>query len=125
MLPLILAGGMIAKNQLVDKPKEERERKLQAITAQYSPWTGMTPQAVKETSALDAGLQGAATGLTMQQGMDMQDAQLGALKSQAGYFDRASAPQAAPADMSSMPSASSLQGPGMSGGYNRKRSYWS
>ena len=89
MLPLILAAGMMAKNQLVDKPKEEKDRKLQAITAQYSPWTGMTPQAVKNTSAVDAGLQGAGAGLSMQQGMDMQSAQLDALKSQSDYYNRA------------------------------------
>lgn len=122
MLPLILAGGMIAKNQLIDKPKEERERKLQAITAQYSPWTGMTPQAVKETSAMEAGLQGAGAGIGMQQSMDMQDAQLGALKSQSDYFNRSGA--SAPGDMS-MPQASSLQAPQiMSYGPAKKKGSW-
>lgn len=108
MLPLILAGGMIAKQQLIDKPKEERQRKLQAITAQYSPWTGMTPQAVQESSPFEAGLQGASMGLAQQQNMDMQEAQMGNLKAQANYYDRSSAAQPS-TDMSGM--ASNTYGP--------------
>lgn len=119
MLPLILAGGMIAKQQLVDKPREERQRKLQAITAQYSPWTGMTPQAVQESSPFEAGLQGAASGLAMGQNMDMQQAQMNALKSQAGYWDRMQAENAAPAE-TQIPTASSFQAPAF-GGYGTRR----
>lgn len=88
MLPAILAGAAIglAKNQLVDKPRQKREAELAAQTALYSPWTGMKPNEVQHADAFGNALQGATSGAMFaqagqqaemnQQMMDMKKAQM-------------------------------------------------
>jgi hypothetical protein len=74
LTPAILAGvgalGGVAKSELIDRPKEKRDRKLQAETARYSPWTGLRAGAVNEAdplaSALSFGTAGAQLGFGMQ-----------------------------------------------------------
>lgn len=69
-----LIAGMIAagllKSELVDKPNEEKDRKLQAETARLSPWTGLKPGAVKRADPFGTAMQFGATGASMGAGMD-------------------------------------------------------
>lgn len=59
----LMAGMGLAKSELIDRPREERQRQQAANTMRYSPWTGMAPGAIQEAdpfgSAMDAGLTGA------------------------------------------------------------------
>lgn len=65
-------GGIIGlgvgalKNQFVDKPREERDRRLAAETIRNSPWTGMRPEKIRESDLLGNMLQGGVTGLGVQ-----------------------------------------------------------
>lgn len=64
------AGAGLLKQQIIDKPKQDKERMLAAETARFSPWTGMKPQAVGPDSsplegAVGGGLAGAAMGQQM------------------------------------------------------------
>ncbi len=71
MLPLILgmAAAGLLKSQLVDKPREDRQRRLASETQRYSPWTHMQAQPIQEAdpfgSALGFGSQGASLGMQM------------------------------------------------------------
>lgn len=59
------AGGLMGmmKYNLVDRPREDRQRNLAATTSYYSPWTGMKIGEVggmpQEGSMIEAGLKGA------------------------------------------------------------------
>lgn len=55
-----LAG--LAKSELLDRAKQERQLKLQAMTARLSPWTGLRPQNVEEPDTGNAVIQGAIAG---------------------------------------------------------------
>ncbi len=59
---LIGAGIGMGKSVLIDKPKEERQRKLAAIQTLYSPWTGITPDKIDEADPMGSALQGGAMG---------------------------------------------------------------
>jgi uncharacterized protein YfiM (DUF2279 family) len=65
----------LAKNALVDKPKEERQRALAAQTALYSPWTGMKPNEVQESDMFGNAMQGATSGAMLSQGQQQADMQ--------------------------------------------------
>ena len=72
--PLAIAaiiGAIVgaAKHYGVDKPQEEKERKLAAETARYSPWTGMKPGTVKRANLAGSVIQGGATGAMMGAGL--------------------------------------------------------
>jgi hypothetical protein len=64
------AGIGLAKSELVDRPREERQRKQAGEIMKWSPWTGMAPNAVKEAdpfgSALTTGLTGLMVGQATQ-----------------------------------------------------------
>lgn len=75
MLPLwaaLMAAG-VAKSELIDRPKEKRQRTLAAETQRNSPWTGMQANDVQEADPFGSALQGGAMGLTMGQSMDNAD----------------------------------------------------
>lgn len=87
MLPALLAGAALglAKNQLVDKPRQKREATLAAQTALYSPWTGMKPNEVQHADAFGSAMQGATSGAMFAQGqqnMDMQQQMMDMKKAQ-------------------------------------------
>lgn len=71
------AGAGLLKSQLVDKPKEERERRIAVAQARYSPWTGIKPQEVQEADPFGSMFQGGTAGLALGQGMDTANAQQG------------------------------------------------
>jgi len=65
MEPLTIAligGGLGLGKGLMDKEAEDRQRKLAAITARWSPWTGMAPQMPKDANMLGSVLEGALAG---------------------------------------------------------------
>jgi len=67
MGPLAGMGLGILKSELIDRPKEMREREIAATTAALSPWTGLKAGPVKEASWSDAAMQGGLTGAQMDQ----------------------------------------------------------
>jgi hypothetical protein len=76
-LALVGAGVGLAKSELVDRPREAEQRRRAAITARWSPWTGMAPNAIQSAdpfgSAIETGLTGAVVGQN-QQKIDNQKA---------------------------------------------------
>ena len=64
----LLAGAGLLKSELVDRPREERQRKQAAITARWSPWTGMAPGQIQEADPFGSALQGGLTGAMLSQG---------------------------------------------------------
>lgn len=88
-LPLwaIMAATGLAKNYLIDAPKEKRQRTLAASTQRYSPWTGLQAGPIEEADPFGAALQGGVSGLGMGQqqeatthARELQQAQIDALK---------------------------------------------
>jgi len=76
-MALVGAGVGLAKSELVDRPREAEQRRRAAITARWSPWTGMAPNAIQSAdpfgSAIETGLTGAVVGQN-QQKIDNQKA---------------------------------------------------
>lgn len=66
----VLAGTGLLKSLTLDKAKEDRQRKLAAETARYSPWTGMQPGQIQEADPFGSALQFGTTGAMLGQGMD-------------------------------------------------------
>lgn len=62
----------IAKSEFIDRPKEERQRKLAAETQRYSPWTGLQAGGVQEADPLGSALAFGATGAQISNGMQQQ-----------------------------------------------------
>lgn len=69
-VPIIMAAAGALKGMTIDRAKEDRQRKLAAETARYSPWTGMAPGQVQEAdpfgSAMQFGMAGAGLGQNIQ-----------------------------------------------------------
>lgn len=62
------AGLGLAKSQLVDKPREKRQRELRAREIELSPWTGNTNfSQIKEQDAFGSALKYGATGMALNQ----------------------------------------------------------
>lgn len=59
----LMAGMGLAKSELIDRPREQRQRRAEAERIKWSPWTGMNyaPQ-VEEARPFDAAFQGAVAG---------------------------------------------------------------
>jgi hypothetical protein len=78
MTPLGMAGIMaalgLAKSAFVDAPAAERQRQLAAETMRYSPYTGMTPNAVKEADPFGSAFQFGFTGAALGQGAEQNQA---------------------------------------------------
>lgn len=81
LLPGIMGGLGLIKHFAFDKPKADRERKLEAETQRYSPWTGLSARRASDPNPLDNVMQFGSTGLGLQQQMEMDDAL-------AGYYNR-------------------------------------
>jgi len=73
--PLIAGGaGVGLLKAYRDQQNEKGARELAAVTAKYSPWTGMHPQAVKKADYLGSMAEGALGGASFGQNMEMADA---------------------------------------------------
>lgn len=63
LIPTLIGGGLgVAKHFAVDKPQEERDRHLAAVTQRYSPWTGMQAGPIRQANLFGSVLQGAGAG---------------------------------------------------------------
>lgn len=71
-LMAIGAAAGLAKSELVDRPKEERQRKLAAATQRYSPWTGLQAQGVQEADPLGSSIAFGGAGYQMGLGAENQ-----------------------------------------------------
>jgi len=72
---IIGAGGGLLKSELVDRPKEARQRKLRATEIALSPFTGLQPQTqVQEADPFGQALGFGATGASIGQGIQAQAA---------------------------------------------------
>lgn len=63
----LMAGMGLAKSELIDRPREERQRRQAAITARWSPWTGMAPGAIQEADPLGSVMESGLTGAMLSQ----------------------------------------------------------
>lgn len=71
LIGLAIAAAIgLAKNEFVDKPQEQRKRKLAGATERNSWLTGQHAQPVQESNALGTMMQYGATGAQMGQGME-------------------------------------------------------
>lgn len=70
----VMAGLGLAKSELVDRPREERQRRQAAITARWSPWTGMAPGAIQEADPLGSAMEAGLTGAMLSQNQQKLDA---------------------------------------------------
>lgn len=67
------AGLGLAKSELVDKPQAAKARHIAAVTAQYSPWTGMQAQPIQEANPFGSAMQGGSAGAMMGQSYGQND----------------------------------------------------
>ena len=75
-MPLIAlaigAGVGLIKSEAIDRPREERQRKLKAETQRYSPWTGMQGGNIQEADPFGSALAFGSTGAQIQSGLAQQ-----------------------------------------------------
>lgn len=68
LIPLLAGGGLgFLKSMTIDKPKEDRQRRVAAETAKYSPWTGMAPGKIEEADPFGSAISTAALGAMFSQ----------------------------------------------------------
>lgn len=84
---LIGLGAGLGKSMLIDQPREERQRQLEATKALYSPWTGMQPGQVQEADPFGSAMQGAMAGLMYEQQAGQQKLGQELLKKQGQLID--------------------------------------
>lgn len=65
------AGVGLLKSEMIDRPKEQRQRALAASTQRYSPWTGLKANPIQEADPVGSALTYGSTGAQM--GANMQD----------------------------------------------------
>lgn len=96
-----------AKGEMVDRPRENRERRVAAETQRWSPWTGMQAGPIKAADSFGTTLQGGMTGAAL--GQSMQASKL--------YQDQLAKQAAASAAASSGAGAGANLGLTMPAGY--------
>jgi hypothetical protein len=69
----VMAAAGAAKHYLSDKPIADQQKRIEAIKARYSPWTGIKPQTVATPNAAGNIIQFGATGLNMGYNMEAQE----------------------------------------------------
>lgn len=79
MLPLVagMAGVGLVKG-MMDKKREEADRKQAAELARWSPWSGIAPNEVRRADVLGSTLQGGMSGAMLGQSMGMGGGAAGA-----------------------------------------------
>lgn len=70
-LAAVMGGAGLLKSELIDRPREQEQRRQAAITARWSPWTGMAPGAIQSADPFGAVLQGATTGAVLGQNLNL------------------------------------------------------
>lgn len=76
----LMAGAGLLKSELVDRPREEEQRRRAAVTARWSPWTGMAPNAIQTADPLGSAMQAGLTGAMLSQGQQRLDADIASQK---------------------------------------------
>jgi hypothetical protein len=74
-LSLGSAGLGALKSELIDKPNENKDRIMAAITTRYSPWTGLRAKEVERTNPLGEMLAFGSQGAAMGQNIEAQQSQ--------------------------------------------------
>ena len=69
----LLAGAGLLKSELVDRPREEEQRRQAAVIARWSPWTGMAPNAIQRADPFGAAIEGGLTGAVLSQNQQKID----------------------------------------------------
>lgn len=90
-MPWGLAIGAVvglAKNQLVDVPREKKQRALAAATQKYSPWTGLQAQGIQQQDPFGNALQFGAAGAGMKSGWGKADAEAKLLNTVADRYEK-------------------------------------
>jgi hypothetical protein len=119
-LALLFAAGGLAKNQLVDKPREERDRKMQAATTRYSPWTKLKADPVRESDPFGNAMQFGTTGLLLGQNAQNAAAQNKLMTAQTNWLENGGNPMANAA-MTNPAAAAQSWDPGMASWSNLRR----
>lgn len=70
-LAAVMGGAGLLKSELIDKPREQEQRRQAAITARWSPWTGMAPGAIQTANPFGSALEGAITGSVLAQNLNL------------------------------------------------------
>jgi hypothetical protein len=90
-MPLFLAIGAgtgVLKSELVDRPREERQRRLAAATQKYSPWTGLKANPIQEADPLGSAIQFGATGAALGSNIESANAQNANLRAETDWYNR-------------------------------------
>jgi hypothetical protein len=87
-LALILGGGGLLKSELVDQPREERDRKLAGATQRYSPWTGLKANPIREADPVGTAMQFGTTGLMLGNNAQALEQQKALQAAQVGWLNR-------------------------------------
>lgn len=77
-LAAVMGGAGLLKSELIDKPREQEQRRQAAITARWSPWTGMAPGAIQSADPFGSAIQGGLAGAMI--GQNIQGAEAGKAK---------------------------------------------
>lgn len=64
-IPLAIGAGAGLGKGLLDQEEQDRQRKIAAVTARWSPWTGMQAQLPRGSNMLGSVLSGAMAGAMM------------------------------------------------------------
>lgn len=95
MWPVVAMMAMSALKARQDQANADAQLHNAKTTMRYSPWTGMKPGEVKPADGLGTMMQGATTGLMMDQAMDNQTAQQNLTDAQTKYYNNAAQSQSA------------------------------
>lgn len=87
------AGTGLLKSELIDRPKEGRQRALAAETARMSPWTGLKPEPIQEADPFGSAIQGGMSGASFGQNMEDQASKKQLMEAQTSWLNRGGAPQ--------------------------------
>lgn len=82
-----LALGGLTKSLAIDAPRADRQRKLQAETTRYSPWTGLTGQAPQEADPFGSTMQGLTGGAMLGSSMNAANKANALTDAQTAYLD--------------------------------------
>lgn len=86
------AGVGILKSELVDRPKEERDRTLAAETQRLSPWTGLKADKVKEADMLGSALTYGGQGAVIEQNLQNAKSQEKLADAQVDWLNHGGSP---------------------------------
>lgn len=82
------AGAGVLKSEFIDRPKEERQRKLAGATQRYSPWTGLKAQPIQEADPMGSAIGMGATGASMEVGLENAKAQNRLMDAQSNWLSK-------------------------------------